>query len=261
MANLNPVPPGHVSRSMLLQPPHDPKYIIVRARGGTGNWDSSAGELFQPFISRTQPTSFTKLIPSLGQPRFATSSSSASLPAVGPGNRATSWLRNGVGIVFSQDGKGLWEVENVPNNAHWQGVDVYNNNPAEELNKVPLVGRSFSTHFGPFYGYPHCFATWSSAGITSTPIFNFQPGQHPLVEDLQVQHTDAWCNNPNNVVKPFLLLEPHSAPLGRVFYDTASHIQPKLFWSSSKVGWRFSIHQSPRLLEPCPFNRCVHYQE
>ncbi|KAG9096403.1 hypothetical protein FS749_008580 [Ceratobasidium sp. UAMH 11750] len=190
MTNLNPIPPDHVTRSMLLQPPNDPKYIIV-TRGATGNWDPSAAD------PKSGPAEIRRF----------------KLTGVPPGGwswqqgEIVGWgLRNGVGIAFSKDGKSLWEVENGPDNAHWQGVDVHNNNPAEELNKISLVGRSFSTNSGPFYA------------------FNFQPGQHFSVEDPQVQRTDAWCNNPNNVVKTVLLLEPHSAPLGLVFYDTTSRI-------------------------------------
>ncbi|KAG8738888.1 hypothetical protein FRC10_006405 [Ceratobasidium sp. 414] len=198
MTNLNPIPPDHVTRSMLLQPPNDPKYVIV-TRGATADPKSGPAEIRRFKLDGVPPSGWSW-----------------------QQGEILGWgLRNGVGIAFSKDGKSVWEVENGPDNAHWQGVDVHNNNPAEELNKIPLVG-TFSTTSGPFYGYPYCFATWSSAGIASTPAFNFQPGQHFSVEDLQVQHTDAWCNNPNNVVKPSLLLEPHSAPLGLVFYDTAS---------------------------------------
>ncbi|KAG8738889.1 hypothetical protein FRC10_006406 [Ceratobasidium sp. 414] len=207
MTNVNPIPPDHVTRTILLEPAVNgaSQYMLV-TRGASGNWDSSAAD----------PRSGTAQIRRFGP--------LDNVPAGGwawqQGKVLAYGLRNGVGIAFSKDGKSLWEVDNGSDNVFWRGVDVHQDNPAEELNNIPLTASVNP----PYYGYPNCFTTWNSdIPITnaSAPVFNLQPGQQFSVKNPPEMPDDAWCDNPNNVVQPRLIMESHAAPLDLVFYDTS----------------------------------------
>jgi len=110
------------------------------------------------------------------------------------------------------DEKGnLWGVENGMDNLNRAdlGGDIHLGNPGEEINL-------FSE--GKFYGYPYCWSQYNLSTV-STPI-GTQYGLTPFLTD--GTHTDKWCQNTSNVVKPSYQLHPHTAPLDLLFYYGSS---------------------------------------
>eukprot|EP01090_Pellita_catalonica_P019590 TRINITY_DN671_c0_g1_i1.p1 TRINITY_DN671_c0_g1~~TRINITY_DN671_c0_g1_i1.p1 ORF type:complete len:439 (-),score=33.23 TRINITY_DN671_c0_g1_i1:87-1403(-) len=118
-------------------------------------------------------------------------------------------LRNEVGLRFDTEGK-LWGVENGVDNLHRAdlGGDIHANNPSEELNLFD------SSTPGRFYGYPYC---WSQGNLTEN--HGNPPGTQWAYPTFMSTHTDAWCNNDANVVKPILNMPAHYAPLDINFYE------------------------------------------
>ncbi|MCA9562119.1 MAG: PQQ-dependent sugar dehydrogenase [Myxococcales bacterium] len=125
----------------------------------------------------------------------------------GDGEVFADGMRNEVGLTF--DGRGrLWGVENGFDNANRDdlGGDVHQDNPAEELNLIDSPGR--------FYGYPYC---WTEYQLEQGLGRGTQWAHESFMND--GTHSDAWCRNPENVVRPALAMQGHSAPLGLSFYN------------------------------------------
>lgn len=119
--------------------------------------------------------------------------------------------RNEVGLRLDSKGR-LWGVENGRDNLQRAdlGGDIHNNNPSEEVNMFAKPG---------FYGYPYC---WSEGNLTSP--MRGGPGTQwadpTFISD--GTHTDAWCKNATNVIKPVYNMQAHTAPLDLLFHETPS---------------------------------------
>jgi glucose/arabinose dehydrogenase len=115
-------------------------------------------------------------------------------------------LRNEVGLRADAKGN-LWGVENGMDDLNRPdfGGDIHLGNPGEELNLFTK---------GLFYGYPYCWSQYNLSAV-NTPR-GTQYGLAPFLTD--GTHTDAWCQNSANVVKPMYVLHPHTAPLDLLFY-------------------------------------------
>ncbi|KAG8737248.1 hypothetical protein FRC10_008398 [Ceratobasidium sp. 414] len=213
---------AHTTRTLLLQPQtgNVSQFIIV-SRGSESNQDEEAGNVAS---GRSQIR------------RFALNSS---LPGTGwdwnQGELLGWGLRNGVGIALSRDGHDLWEVENSADDVRWQNVDVHQDNPAEELNLIPLNDTSTTPDAQKYYGYPTCYTAWDSSSLSaSSPAFTYQTGAQfsirtpgPGVQD------DTWCNTDANNIKPTLSMQAHSAPLDIVFYTAPSNTSEG--WDTAKM--------------------------
>ncbi|GAB1527184.1 hypothetical protein RhiTH_010359 [Rhizoctonia solani] len=199
----------HTTRTLILQPQSGStsQHIIV-TRGSESNLDEGAAEISS---GRSQIR------------RFALNSS---LPS-GAGwaweqGELLGWgLRNAVGIALSPDGEDLWEVENSSDNVFWRGVDVHHENPAEELNRIPLNNISTIPDAQKFYGYPWCYTAWDSSALTASS-FTFQTGSQFSIRNPPETPDDAWCSVDQNNIKPVLSMQSHSAPLDIVFYNAPS---------------------------------------
>lgn len=127
-------------------------------------------------------------------------------------------MRNETGIGLDSQDR-LWGVENGIDNANRQslGGDVHEDNPGEELNLFAEPGR--------FYGYPYCWSEGQlDTGMGPTTQWAHEGtamGASPNFLD-DGTHTDAWCQNTDNVVPPVLSMQAHSAPLGLAFYNGGS---------------------------------------
>ncbi|KAG9120733.1 hypothetical protein FRC07_003649 [Ceratobasidium sp. 392] len=81
-------------------------------------------------------------IPQAGPAQIRRFNPSETVPAGGrlwQQGKFLGWgIRNGVGIRISKDGNSVWEVDNGPDNAFCWGVDVHNDDPAEESSKLAL---------------------------------------------------------------------------------------------------------------------------
>ncbi|QRV75728.1 L-sorbosone dehydrogenase [Ceratobasidium sp. AG-Ba] len=202
----------HTTRTLVLQPKtgNVSQYIII-TRGSESNQDEEAANLSS---GRSQIRRFP-------------------LNTTVPSGNGWDWnqgellgwgLRNAVGIALSKDGNDLWEVENSSDNVMWQNVDVHQDNPAEELNLIPLNNPSSVPDNEKYYGYPTCYTAWDSSALTaSTPAFTFQTGAQFSIRNPPNTQDDAWCGADANNRKPVLSMQAHSAPLDIVFYDAPSN--------------------------------------
>jgi len=118
-------------------------------------------------------------------------------------------LRNEVGLRFDSKGR-LWGVENGCDDLFRAdlGGDIHNDNPSEELNLFEKPGQ--------FYGYPYCWSEYFLLQNQSHP--RGSQWAHPnFIND--GTHTDNWCRNTANVVKPQWNFQAHMAPLDIIFWD------------------------------------------
>ncbi|KAJ3112835.1 hypothetical protein HK098_007938, partial [Nowakowskiella sp. JEL0407] len=120
-------------------------------------------------------------------------------------------LRNAVALGFDYRGR-LWEVDNGPDNLQRPdlGVDIYNDNPGEEVNLLDgPVGKKF--------GYPYCF----SAGNLTAP-FSVDPIRGTQFAWPGIGYNDTWCRDPDNNQPPLATIPAHSSPLQVVFFSDRS---------------------------------------
>jgi glucose/arabinose dehydrogenase len=138
----------------------------------------------------------------------------ASFPAggwsVNDGETFASGIRNEVGIAFDRYGI-LWGVENGADQQTRPDLgDVHQTNPAEEINKFAVAGKD--------YGYPYCFSEY----LMPSSVTNAQgpTGQWAMSTTFQDgTHSDAWCRDTANNVRPVFAMAAHTAPLDMQFYD------------------------------------------
>ncbi|KAG8710425.1 hypothetical protein FRC09_000142 [Ceratobasidium sp. 395] len=133
MTNINPIPPDHVVRTILVYKDKLGRQQMIVTRGATGNWDASAAN------------------PESGPAQIRRFDLTATPPA-----RGWSWqqgeilgwgLRNGVGVTMAKDGNSLWEVDNGPDNAFWKGIDVHNDNPVWNSSSIPGFNKPTGEQF------------------------------------------------------------------------------------------------------------------
>ncbi|KAG8751365.1 hypothetical protein FRC11_009477, partial [Ceratobasidium sp. 423] len=192
--------PDHVTRTLLLQPGANGKseYLIVSC-GPAGNFDKTAADV------NAGPAQIRRFsLTDKNRPTWGYSWGQGTVLAWG--------VQNGVGIALSKDGKDLWEIENSSDNIVWRDVDVHVDNPAEELNRIPLRNPESIPVERGFYGYRSFFTAWNSSSVPrndSQPVFNFGTSAQFSRRPVGTQPDDAWCQNPNNNNPPRL-----SAALG-----------------------------------------------
>jgi len=116
-------------------------------------------------------------------------------------------LRNEVGIAIDSQNR-VWGVENGVDNLRRNdlGGDIHIDNPAEEVNLFDTPGK--------FYGYPYC---WSEYNLPTYGKGRGTQWAHPDFINDGV-HSDAWCQNPDNVVVPKYNMPAHTAPIDIKFY-------------------------------------------
>ncbi|KAG9086431.1 hypothetical protein FS749_003655 [Ceratobasidium sp. UAMH 11750] len=211
MTNVGAPSGDHITRTLLLEPPVGgvSKSLIV-SRGSAGNADDAAADV-------AAGTAQIRQFPLDGIP--------ASKGWAWHQGKVLGWgNRNAVGIALSKDGSDIWEVENSSDNLQWRGVDVHQDNPAEELNRIPLKQTDTIPIAQKYYGYPSCFTVWDNSTVPNNPSgprFTFNTGEQFSVRNPPTSSTDAWCADPKNNVRPALSFQAHSAPLDIVFYDSA----------------------------------------
>jgi glucose/arabinose dehydrogenase len=155
-------------------------------------------------------------------------------------------MRNEVGIRFDyHNPRRLWGVENGVDNIQRTDLgDVHDDNPAEEVNLFDKPGA--------FYGYPYCWSEYNLQGSRLSP--GARPGHtrgtqwlHPsFIRD--DRFSDAWCDDPANVVKPAYSLQAHTAPLDIVFYNGTS------FPSAWRGDAFIALHGSWNRPQPVGYN-------
>merc|ERR1711974_122415 len=138
-------------------------------------------------------------------------------------------LRNEAGIRFDLSGN-LWGVENGVDNEYRAdlGGDLHNSNPCEELNFL-------QNDESLFFGYPYC---WSAYNITG-----YERGTQFYQVQFREDVTDAWCQDPANVVRPKLCMGPHMAPLDVLFWDNS--MWPSVNYGDAFVAFHGSWNTNP----------------
>jgi len=124
---------GHITRTLLTSKLYSD--ILLVSRGSDGNLDMEAKHLPK---GKCMIKAFS-LSKTEGQD-FATQ-----------GNLLGWGLRNSVGMGEDSHGS-FWAVENSADDIVREGVDIHQNNPAEELN---FLGRLSDTAFNPHYDAPN----------------------------------------------------------------------------------------------------------
>lgn len=212
---------GHSSRTLLLS--RDESTILV-SRGSAGNID---------------PLALDKATGHCQIRQFSTKPDTQAFNFSSSG-RLVGWgLRNSVGVAEHPDG-GIWSVENSVDNLKRRGVDIHQDNPAEELN---FHGKINDTAEGGNYGYPSCFALWGTSGVpdigTLTTGDQFAADANASITPNAP--TDAQCND--EFIEPVLALQAHTAPLDIKFDDTGNTAYISLHGSwnrDDKVGYAVS---------------------
>jgi glucose/arabinose dehydrogenase len=96
----------------------------------------------------------------------------------------------------------MYAVVNGMDEISYEGVDVHNDNPGEQVVEIAL---------GKQYGFPYC---WTAQRVVLAGGQVVPPGTQLNKSDI---HTDAWCAA--NSSRPTTFIQAHSAPLDIVFFD------------------------------------------
>lgn len=93
-----------------------------------------------------------------------------------------------------------------------QGVDVHNNNPAEELNYHGVLGELSQNPFqGLNYGYPFCVAAWDPSTLGDPQITIGSQFYANIPAGYDVEAADKTCAQ--DFEPPRVVMPAHTAPL------------------------------------------------
>lgn len=125
-------------------------------------------------------------------------------------------LRNSVGVAEHPVTGGIWSVENSVDQLMRNNRDIHQNNPGEELNFHGYLNGSTESQGGN-YGYPDCFALWSTSSFPEL-------GQLRTGDQFSVLQTDELNDRAcaTKYIAPRLTFEAHTAPLDIKFNSDGS---------------------------------------
>nr|POE47656.1 hypothetical protein CFP56_00987 [Quercus suber] len=149
-------------------------------------------------------------------------------------------LRNDVGVDEDPILGGIWTVENSVDQMTRMGVDIHEDNPAEELNFLGYLNGTSSPNQGRNFGYPECYAAWNASDV---PEFNGTTGQQFAIGDQNSTVNDTTCSEANRQA-PRLVFQAHMAPLDILFNDagTAAWITFHGSWDrTDPAGYKLSV--------------------
>ncbi|EXJ65542.1 hypothetical protein A1O7_01883 [Cladophialophora yegresii CBS 114405] len=217
----------HTTRTLLLS--NKAPGLLVVTRGSTSNIDFDAASLAS---GHSQIKAFN--ISNLTSTPYDFDSD---------GLRLGWGLRNDVGIAEHPNSGGLYSVENSADQITRMGVDVHEDNPAEELNFLGyLNGTQYASQGGNF-GYPWCFSAW---GIDDLPENdNLTVGSQFAIdaspESNNENRTDAYCAQQ---VPARLVFQAHMAPLDIKFNNSGTEAWVTFHGSwdrTDPVGYKMSV--------------------
>lgn len=104
-------------------------------------------------------------------------------------------IRNPAAFVYDTGSSDLLVVENGASIDDVEGItpEFANDNPADELNLVTTLGKS--------YGFPDCSTIWNPSLLPQYD--DFEPGDQFSL-NLEDGETDSWCRDFANNVPPLL---------------------------------------------------------
>lgn len=163
--------------------------------------------------------------------RFPLSSFTGTPLAWSAGEVVVTGLRNMNGFTRTTGGR-MYGVVNGLDNQQYQGANVTNDNPGEQI--VPIA-------MGNHFGYPFCF-TAQRVVVNANVI---EPGtQLRNVSYSGNPHDDAWCAT--NSMKPSTFVQAHAAPLDITFFDDdPKGALPERYRGGAFVALHGSWNRSP----------------
>ncbi|CAK9783793.1 soluble quino protein glucose dehydrogenase [Cutaneotrichosporon oleaginosum] len=214
---------GHTSRTLMLSRA-SPGWLVV-SRGSEGNDDPLAQV---EASGHSQIRAFD-----VGEAR----DTPYNFPSDG---RQLGWgLRNSVGIAEHPVTGGVWSVENSVDNLQRAGIDIHVDNPGEELN----YHGSIANIEGGNYGYPVCYALWSTdAPFPSLGDLTTGSQFAPDRRGNQTSSNDTTCNSEYKA--PELTFQAHTAPLDIEFDKNGSNAFVSFHGSwnrPEKVGYSVNV--------------------
>ncbi|PSR84328.1 soluble quino protein glucose/sorbosone dehydrogenase [Coniella lustricola] len=200
----------HVSRTLLLSN-KSPNTLLV-SRGSSENFDYVAQQL----------SSGHSQIRAFDLSTLSASSNSSIVPYDYPsqGQRLGWGLRNSVGVAEHPVTGGIFAVENSADQIVRNGVDIHENNPGEEMNFLGYLtndsspASSMPSQQGGNYGYPDCFALWTTDGVPN--VDSLTTGDQFSLNQTATLN-DTTCAE--DYVAPRLTFQAHMAPLD-ILFDT-----------------------------------------
>ncbi|KAF2691197.1 soluble quino protein glucose dehydrogenase [Lentithecium fluviatile CBS 122367] len=148
-------------------------------------------------------------------------------------------LRNAVGVAENPRDGGIWSTEANADNVERDGMDIHENNPAEELNYHGKLDDSGSAQIGKNFGYPLCYGAWNTSEIPSAGTL--QIGQQFAIAEANATTQDAFCNTERQA--PRLVFQPHTSPLDIKFDSKGETLYVSLHGSWNRedpVGYSVS---------------------
>jgi glucose/arabinose dehydrogenase len=122
-------------------------------------------------------------------------------------------LRNAVGVAENPKDGGVWSAENNADNIERDGIEIHENNPAEELNYHGKLDDSKNPLLNKNYGYPLCYGVWNTSDIPSAG--QLEIGQQFAIAEENATAQDPFCNQDRQA--PRLVFQPHTSPLDLKF--------------------------------------------
>lgn len=234
----------HVTRTLLLSR-KQPDLLLV-SRGSSENIDPLASQLSSG-ISQIRAFNISNL---------TATSDPYDYPSTG---LRIGWgLRNSVGVDEHPSTGGIFSVENSADNVSREGQDIHQDNPGEELNYhdtlLPRSSKDKSSPQGTNYGYPSCYALWSTSSFPS--LNNLTIGSQFASDPSSKTDNDTTCARDST--PPRLTFGAHLAPLDIKFNTSASSetetnrafiafrmLDSSCFCPFPSVSWTPNIHLPP----------------
>ncbi|KAM3421495.1 hypothetical protein BST61_g1887 [Cercospora zeina] len=191
---------SHATRTLLL-PPLNPEYLLV-SWGSDGNVDAQARE----------PTSGYSTVRA-----FNISDTSRVYEYATDGIMVGWGLRNSVGLGQNPVTGGIFSNENSVDELERDGVNIAEENPAEELNFHGYLNGTETSNLGGYYGYPDCYPAWDPDTVPDAD--GLQTGQQ-FAANFNDTVTDDWCRE--NSIPPALSFTAHMAPMDLAFNNEAT---------------------------------------
>jgi glucose/arabinose dehydrogenase len=194
---------GHSTRTLLLSRVDSQQGWLLASFGSQGNLD----------IAATEESSGSSSVKAFN---LANRSGEYDYPRQGT---LMGWgLRNEVGVAEHPISGGIWGIENSADQLERHGVEVWEDNPAEELNYLGTLAAEDEDR-GRNFGYPWCFSAWNVDELPENS--NIEVGTQFAIDQSSAlnneNQTDAFCADRQ---QSRLVFEAHMAPLDLKFNDS-----------------------------------------
>lgn len=216
----------HSTRTLLLS--QAAPGMLVIARGSTSNLDFQTAELSSG-LSQVKAFNLTNR--------------TSAYDYTNDGLRLGWGLRNEVGIAEHPNSGGIYGVENSADQISRHGVDVHEDNPAEEMNFLGYLNGTEDTQQGSNFGYPWCFSAWGVGDLPDNG--NLSVGSQFALDESSAlnneNRTDEYCAAQTQAR---LVFQAHMAPLDIKFNDTGRSAWVTFHGSwdrTDPVGYKLSV--------------------